>query len=147
LAALACDRTTNAIANLSESSIRSRLSSGSVRHSVQSSPTSALHNSKSLPKSADSQTNSRESTDSSNTNNTAASSLSHARPETADLATSCHLLLEMNPPSHAHSNTATDTPAPITFVLPGNYNKMRQTSSRLMRMTSDDRPFTKVTST
>jgi GTPase-activating protein SST2 len=72
---------------------------------------SALHNSKSLPQSADSQTSSRDNTDSSNTNNTAASSLSHARNETADLDTSRPLLLETNPPSQGYSNTATDTPA------------------------------------
>jgi hypothetical protein len=48
LAALARDKITNAITNLSESSIRSRPSSSSVHRSVQSSPTSPLHNSKSL---------------------------------------------------------------------------------------------------
>jgi hypothetical protein len=29
-------------------------------------------------------------------------------------------------------------------VPQGNHNKMHQTSSRLLRMTSDDRPFTRV---
>jgi hypothetical protein len=53
-------------------------------------------------------------------------------------------LLETDPPSQAYSNTATDTPAPITFGSQGNHNKMHQTSSRLLRMTSDDRPFTRV---
>ncbi|KAH6668240.1 hypothetical protein B0J14DRAFT_157840 [Halenospora varia] len=42
LAALARDKTPRAIANLSESSIRSRLSSSSVHRSVRGSPTSAL---------------------------------------------------------------------------------------------------------
>ncbi|KAH6667694.1 regulator of G protein-like protein [Halenospora varia] len=129
LVAVVREKTTNAIANLSESSVRSQLPSTSAHRSGQSLPTSASHYSKSLPKSADAQPSSRDNTDSSNT---AVSSLSHARAETADLATSGPLLLQTNPPSRASSNTATDPPAPITF-----------TSSRVLRMTSDGRPFTR----
>jgi len=124
LAALARDKTSNAIASLSEPSIRSRPSSGSLYRSAQSSPTSPSNNSNSL-RSADSQTSSQDN--SSFPNSTVRNSL-----------------LETDPPSQAYANTASDTPAPIVLPRPENSNKMHQTSSRLLRMTSDDRPFTRV---
>jgi len=146
LAALARDKTSSAIASLSEPSIRSRPSSGSLYRSAQSSATSASYNSTSLPRSADLQSSSQENADSPVDNNTSPpfAPFSHSRRETVNSATLRQSLLETDPPSQAYSNTATDTPAPITFVPPGNYNKMHQTSSRLLRMTSDDRPFTRV---
>lgn len=45
-------------------------------------------------------------------------------------------------PSQPYSETDPNRPPPIR--LPRNDNKMHQTSSRLLRMTDDDRPFSKV---
>ncbi|KAL3418243.1 developmental regulator flba [Phlyctema vagabunda] len=51
-------------------------------------------------------------------------------------------LHETNPPSRPYSTTAADKP-PHKVAHRPSYNKMHQTSSRLLRMTSDDRPFTR----
>lgn len=147
LAALARDKTTNAIASLSEPSVRPRLSSSSLYRSAQSSPTSPSnnsHNSKST-QSIDSQSSTLDLPRTTNTANSSAPTSSHLRTETATSSlTNRQSLLETNPPSQAYSNTASDTPPPITFVPQGNHSKMHQTSSRLLRMTNDDRPFTRV---
>jgi hypothetical protein len=50
--------------------------------------------------------------------------------------------VEGNPPSTPYSETDPSLPEPTR--LPGPDNKMHQTSSRLLRMTDDDRPFTRV---
>lgn len=47
-----------------------------------------------------------------------------------------------DPPSQPYSETDPNRPLPIRYS--GKENKMHQTSSRLLRMTDDDRPFTKV---
>jgi hypothetical protein len=47
-----------------------------------------------------------------------------------------------NPPSKPYWETDPNRPLPIHISRPE--NKMHQTSSRLLRMTDDDRPFTKV---
>lgn len=47
-----------------------------------------------------------------------------------------------DPPSQPYTETDPNRPPPI--YLPRLDNKMHQTSSRLLRMTDDDRPFTKV---
>jgi GTPase-activating protein SST2 len=142
LAALARDKTTNAIASLSEPSVRSRPSSGSLYRTAQSSPTSASNHSSSLPRSADSQTSTQVHTSPHQRSNTSLST--HTKPEHINSQTARQSLLETDPPSQAYSNTATDTPAPIKLPRSDNTNKMHQTSSRLLRMTSDDRPFTRV---
>ena len=151
LAALARDKTTNAIASLSEPSIRPRPSSSSLYRSAQSSPTSATHNSSAshnssnFSRSGDSQASPRENTDLPRNSTTSSPTSLHTRTDTISSGTiQRQSLLETNPPSQAYSNTAADTPPPIAFVPHGNYNKMHQTSSRLLRMTSDDRPFTRV---
>ena len=147
LAVLARDKTTNAIASLSEPTIRSRPSSSSLYRSAQSSPTTSSNTSIGPSRSTDSQTSSRENTEHSRTSssNTSASPSSHSRTETQySTSTQRQSLLETNPPSQAYADTAADTPPPIAFIPQGNYNKMHQTSSRLLRMTSDDRPFTRV---
>ena len=143
LAALARDKTSNAIASLSEPSIRTRPSSSSLYRSAQSSPTSP-NNSNTLPRSADSQTSLDNTSSTHNSNSISPSSRSHTKSETPSSVTPRQSLLETDPPSQAYSNTATDTPAPIVLPASGNHNKMHQTSSRLLRMTSDDRPFTRV---
>jgi len=142
LAALARDKTTNAIASLSEPSVRSRQSSGSLYRTAQSSPTSASNNSSSLPRSADSHTSTQDYTSPHHSSNT--SSSTHTRSATRHSSAARHSLLETDPPSQAYSNTAADTPAPIKLTRSEHGNKMHQTSSRLLRMTSDDRPFTRV---
>jgi hypothetical protein len=148
LAALARDRTTSAIASLSEPSVRPRLSSGSLYRTAQSSPTSPPYNSnnsKSLL-STDSQASNLDRLH--NSAGSKASTPTNSRNEsTISNLLKRQSLLETNPPSQAYSNTASDTPAPISFVPSGNHRKMHQTSSRLLRMTSDDRPFTRVSNT
>ena len=47
-----------------------------------------------------------------------------------------------DPPSQPYSETDPSLPEPTHY--PGFDNKMHQTSSRLLRMTDDDRPYTKV---
>jgi hypothetical protein len=146
LATLARDKTTNAIASLSEPSVRPRISSGSLYRSAQSSPTSSSNNSYNSKNTqlADSQARTLDRP-TPTTTNSSGSTTSHSRTETAtSAAPHRQSLLETNPPSQAYSDTASDTPAPIAFVPQGNYSKMHQTSSRLLRMTSDDRPFTRV---
>lgn len=49
-----------------------------------------------------------------------------------------------DPPSQPYSETDPTRPPPIRLTRQD--NKMHQTSSRLLRMTDDDRPFTKVSS-
>ena len=142
LAALARDKTTNAIASLSEPSVRSRPSSGSLYRTAQSSPTAASNNSSSLPRSADSHTSIQGNTSPHHSSNT--SSSTHTRSATRYSSAARQSLLETDPPSQAYSNTAADTPAPIKLTRSEHGNKMHQTSSRLLRMTSDDRPFTRV---
>lgn len=141
LAALARDKTTNAIASFSEPTIRPRPSSSSLYRSAQSSPTTSSNNSP--LRSADS---SREiDFPRTSSSNTSVSLSTLSRTETSHSAlTQRQSLLETNPPSQPYADTAADTPPPIAFPPPGNYNKMHQTSSRLLRMTSDDRPFTRV---
>jgi len=48
------------------------------------------------------------------------------------------------PLSQPYSETDPSRPPPIHLGRVDNNNKMHQTSSRLLRMTDDDRPFTKV---
>lgn len=150
LAALARDKTTNAIASFSEPSLRLRPSSGSLYRSAHSSPTSATHDSSASPsssaslRSADSQASPRAAPDPALPSPTTPTSL-RAKSDTSPTGTSRRqALLETNPPSQAYSDTAADTRLPIAIAPHSNYNKMHQTSSRLLRMTSDDRPFTRV---
>jgi len=53
-------------------------------------------------------------------------------------------LLETNPPSQPYEDTDANTPSPTPIAPQDNHNKMHQTSSRLLRMTDDERPFTRV---
>ena len=142
LAALARDKTTNAIASLSEPSIRSRPSSSSLYRTAQNSPTSPSIHSHGLSRSADSQTSTQENSGSRNSSTIL--SPTNTKTGTVNSSSARQSLLETDPPSQAYSNTATDTPAPIQLPRSDNTNKMHQTSSRLLRMTSDDRPFTRV---
>ncbi|CZT43868.1 related to developmental regulator flbA [Rhynchosporium secalis] len=143
LAALARDRTSSAIANFSEPSIRHRLSSSSLYRTAQSSPTTESSSS-----SPYSQSDTRDNRNRDNSNlskgdhNISNSFPSNNRSDTLKNSTLQNSLFETNPPSQAYSNTASNTPAPIALP-PTNFNKMHQTSSRLLRMTDGERPFTR----
>ncbi|KAG4443765.1 hypothetical protein IFR05_000756 [Cadophora sp. M221] len=143
LAALARDKTSSAIASFSEPSIRNRQSSGSLYRTAQSSPTTEPNNNN-INSQSDTRDNSTKDNSKSFTghHNISTPTTSHNRSETLNINTLRNSLLETNPPSQAYSNTASDTLAPIVLP-PANFNKMHQTSSRLLRMTSDDRPFTR----
>ncbi|KAK0102893.1 hypothetical protein ONS95_000912 [Cadophora gregata] len=143
LAALALDKTSSAIASFSEPSIRNRASTGSLYRTAQNSPTREPNNSSTSAHTATRHNSTRDNSNPSTSHHDISTPTAfHNRSETLNTVTTRKSLLETNPPSQAYSNTASDTPAPI--VLPqSNFNKMHQTSSRLLRMTSDDRPFTR----
>jgi GTPase-activating protein SST2 len=144
-AALAREKTSSAIASFSEPALRNRPSSNSLYRSAQSSPTSTSPSPITPSRSAEPQASPQETSESSSLNSTSTAPSSQTSADTASASSGQRQsLLETNPPSQAYSNTATDTPTPITFLPSANYNKMHQTSSRLLRMTSDDRPFTRV---
>lgn len=145
-AALAREKTSSAIAGLAEPSIRSRRSSGSLYRTAQSSPVGETHQyntsggrSGDLVGSGWVNNNNNHSP----RTGTPLQNNSHARSDTWTSSTTT-LLSETDPPSQAYCNTATDTPAPIVIAPKPQFNKMHQTSSRLLRMTSDERPFTRV---
>jgi hypothetical protein len=126
LAASAFDRTQNAIAAISEPSIRPRQSSGALSRLsllTSSSPSSE-------PSSPDKYHRLRSSS------NQSLSSGAYLENKIAP-----QTLPANNPPSQPYTSTDPNLPPPIKSSTA---NKMHQTSSRLLRMTDDDRPFTKV---
>ncbi|KAI2637251.1 RGS-domain-containing protein [Hypomontagnella submonticulosa] len=127
-AAAAIDKT---IANISEPTIRSRpsISALSRLSVVLDSPTSSEN--------LNSDKSSRIRSFSSNSS--APSTPSLLSP-LSDTKRSSQLSLK-DPISKPYSETDPSRPPPI--LLPGLENKMHQTSSRLLRMTDDDRPFTR----
>ncbi|KAF4994451.1 hypothetical protein FGRMN_5781 [Fusarium graminum] len=125
LAASAFDRTQNAIAAISEPSIRPRQSSGALSRLsllTSSSPSSE-------PPSPDKYHRLRSSS------NQSLSSGAYLDSKIAPQAPSAN-----NPPSQPYTSTDPNLPPPIKSSTA---SKMHQTSSRLLRMTDDDRPFTK----
>ncbi|ESZ95586.1 hypothetical protein SBOR_4023 [Sclerotinia borealis F-4128] len=94
-----------------------------------------------------SQTPTSTSTSTSTLTSTSTSTTTKTIPEYApptDFLSRRQSLLGSNTPSQAYSNTAADTPPLIhSHHRTINSSKMHQTSSRLLRMTSDDRPFTR----
>lgn len=127
-AAAAIDKT---IANISEPTIRSRPSASALSRLsvVLDSPTSSESSS-----SDKSRIRSFSSNSSGPSTPSLLGNLSDAkRPSQSSLR---------DPISKPYSETDASRPPPI--LLPGTENKMHQTSSRLLRMTDDDRPFTKV---
>ncbi|KAI0899865.1 hypothetical protein F4806DRAFT_268554 [Annulohypoxylon nitens] len=126
-AAAAIDKT---IANISEPTIRSRPSASALSRLsvVLDSPTSSESSS-----SDKSRIRSFSSNSSGLSTPSLLGNLSDAkRPSQSSLR---------DPISKPYSETDASRPPPI--LLPGTENKMHQTSSRLLRMTDDDRPFTK----
>lgn len=136
LAQLARDKTTSAIASLSEPAVRNRPSYGSLNR-LQYSPALSSGN---TSRSGHSQSNYFDP----QIETEHPTSSSHTRSDTLT-SLNTRQLLETNPPSQAYSDTAADTPPTISHSA--NHNKMHQTSSRLLRMTNDDRPFTRVSET
>jgi len=134
-AALTRDKTSTATASQSDPSIRSKPSSGSLYLSAQSSPTTPSFTG----------TTSARSTDTLLASSIEASP-SQSRSQTQySTSNQRQSLLGTNPPSQAYTDTAADTQPPIAFVpARRRYNNMHQTSSRLLRMTDDDRPYTRV---
>lgn len=63
-------------------------------------------------------------------------------PSTDSLSSGEYTLARRNPPAQAYVDTDASLPLPIR--LRRNDPKMHQTSSRLLRMTDDDRPYTRV---
>jgi hypothetical protein len=128
LAAAALDRTQNAIATISEPSIRPRHSNSTLsRLSLLSSS-----NPNSEPSSPDRKHRLK-----------SASNQSLLASANLDSAIASQAPTTINPPSLPYSTTDPNLPPPIKSS-PVTANKMHQTSSRLLRMTDDDRPFTKV---
>lgn len=127
-AAAALDKTQSALANISEPSIRPRQSNGALaRLSLLSSS-----NPNSEPTSPEKFHRLRSSSN---------QSLNSSYYLDGKLANQAALV--NNPPSQPYSATDPTRPLPIRFPS-SSENKMHQTSSRLLRMTDDDRPFTKV---
>jgi hypothetical protein len=140
------DKTTNAIASFAEPAVRPRLSSSSLYKltsptSVGATPLSQSARSSSTTLADSSQDRSELFPPSTLTTGT----IGRSRTPDSSSSTPRHSLLETYPPSQAYDSTDPNTPAPVPFTKPvGNQNKMHQTSSRLLRMTDDERPFTRV---
>jgi GTPase-activating protein SST2 len=131
-AAAALDKTQSAFHNISDPVVRPRqsnsalarlsLGTGSLSGSEPGSPVKASSSASSI---------------------TAASKGKSRTPPGSTLAVTDPLALD--PPSQRYSETDPNTLPPVKLPTPD--SKMHQTSSRLLRMTDDDRPFTKVSST
>jgi len=148
LAALARDRTSSAIASFTEPALRTRHSSNSL-HRLSLAPGSNSIVSKPNPRgSATTQVEiERPSTERPVPLRRAsqASTIRAVSPEAATHPSQYRQsLLETNPPSQAYKNISTGSSPPSVSLPSGNYNKMHQTSLRLLRMTDDERPFTRV---
>jgi len=151
LAALARDKTSSAIASFTDPTIRTHSSSGNLaRQSVSSSSITGPSSPKTgrtsttqdddIPKQQETLEVPRASTSTlSLTQNTRSQPSRGSSPSGQRQS-----LLDTDPPSQSYDTTDTNTPPPINFVPQSNYNKMHQTSSRLLRMTDDERPFTRV---
>ncbi|KAI5868283.1 RGS-domain-containing protein [Durotheca rogersii] len=127
LAAAAIDRT---IANISEPTIRSRPSASAL---------SRLSIALDSPVSSDNSSSDKSSRIRSFSSNSSSASTPFVSP-IPDAKLSSQVSLK-DPISKPYSETDPSRPPPI--ILPGLENKMHQTSSRLLRMTDDDRPFTR----
>jgi GTPase-activating protein SST2 len=151
LAALARDKTSSAIANLSDPTLRTRISSSNLsRHSTISSsgdiPQSPSKGEIDCGQEEDQIIQSEKAEARRGSGNNSAAQPLTLRPKPSEPSSNNQRksLLDTNPPSQSYENTETNTPSPVTTAPPGHYNKMHQTSSRLLRMTDDERPFTRV---
>ncbi|PBP26036.1 RGS-domain-containing protein, partial [Diplocarpon rosae] len=160
LATLARDRTSSAIASLAEPSIRRRASIGGTLRTAQSHSAADSNHPNSSASQAElrgrDNTRSKDNTrawrgDSSSIRSPTPPAPAPAPPTPPHLGSekrrnaetlASSFSRETNPPSQAYANTRSETPAPVLLPL-ALHNKMHQTSSRLLRMTEDDRPFTR----
>lgn len=152
LAALARDKTSSAIASFTDPTIKSRPSSGNLSRQSASSVTVTSPSSPKTGRSSatqdDDTAGQQEKTEApkgSASTLSATATTSLPQPSRGSSPSGQRqALLNTNPPSQSYDDTDTNTPSPIKFVPPNSYNKMHQTSSRLLRMTDDERPFTRV---
>lgn len=146
LAALARDKTTSAIASLTQPALRTRHSSKSPsRLSVISGSITGFFWSSNPPRSPalpllDVEGHPAERTIA--VRRASQAPVVRARSPEVPPRLSLHPLRDAAPPSKAHENPSADCPLPTP--LSAKNNKMHQTSSRLLRMTDDERPFTRV---
>lgn len=135
LAALALDRTSSAIATLSEPVLRSRASvSNFANEFANEFAQNNSHN-----KSVDYVENHPERrSDTSRYSHSQAKGSQPLPPDTRRAS-----LLDTEPPSQSYEDTHSNGTSPRKIGSQP-FNKMHQTSSRLLRMTEDDKPFTKV---
>ncbi|KAH8736043.1 hypothetical protein BGZ61DRAFT_90854 [Ilyonectria robusta] len=129
LAAAALDRTQNAIATIAEPSIRHRSSNSTLsRLSLLPSPSPE-------PSSPDRKHRLKSASNQSLLSSANLDSAHSSQPPSAN-----------HPLSQPYATADPNQPPPIKSS-PVTANKMHQTSSRLLRMTDDDRPFTRVCTT
>ncbi|KAH8804895.1 regulator of G protein-like protein [Xylogone sp. PMI_703] len=144
---LAREKAATAIASL-EPSIRTRSSSNSLYHAASASIASATASLPPPPPPAHLSTSNFPSYRSPDSEATPRDLYEQARAASGNLAAltavaSRQSLLETDPPSQPYTDTAADQPAPVIVNPLISKHKMHQTSSRLLRMTSDERPFTR----
>ena len=145
LAALARDRTSSAIANLTEPTIRSRPSSSNLARqsttTVNAPPLPSAQAAGSAPAEQVQNSNKADSAEASRGSQTNLAVDHSRRSHSSTPSAQRQSLLDTDPPSQSYDHTDTTQPEPI---LQNSSNKMHQTSSRLLRMTDDERPFTRV---
>lgn len=129
-AAAALDRTQNAIASISEPVLRPRQSNSALAARLSLQSISAPNSEPSSP---------ARTAGSARTHSTSASLTSASRAEIKVVPPTAQA---NDPPSQPYHETDPSLPAPIRLTAAD--KKMHQTSSRLLRMTDDDRPFTRV---
>lgn len=135
-AAAAIDRTQSAIATISDSTVRHQRSLSRLSSTGDASSHSSIPSAESS--SPDKTSRYRPSSTLSNS-----SSSTLLSPQLPGQRFSSQTSLVQEPQfSQPYSKTDPNQPPPV--LLPRVDNKMHQTSSRLLRMTDDDRPFTKV---
>ncbi|OAQ68903.1 developmental regulator flbA [Pochonia chlamydosporia 170] len=128
-AAAALDRTQNAIASISEPVLRPRQSNSALAARLSLQSISAPNSEPSSP---------ARTAGSARTHSTSASLTSASRAEIKVVPPTAQA---NDPPSQPYHETDPSLPAPIRLTAAD--KKMHQTSSRLLRMTDDDRPFTR----
>jgi hypothetical protein len=145
LAQLARDKTTSAIASFTEPPIRSRHSSSNLARQQSSSNIVAppLPTAPAATASTE-KTHNHKTSGASETLRASRSNLSLDATRRSQNSTPVNnpraSLLNTDPPSSSYDSADSTQPKPIVQ----NTSKMHQTSSRLLRMTDDERPFTRV---
>lgn len=145
LAALARDRTSSALASFTEPTIRSRPSSSNLaRQSTTTLSAPPLPSAQAAVSASAEHIQNANKAENSEALRGSQTNLSVDPPRRSHSSTPSgqrQSLLDTDPPSQSYDDTDTTQPEPI---LQNYSNKMHQTSSRLLRMTDDERPFTRV---